>query len=387
MEIMKKYYFASLLALTSLSLLISCSNNASDNNDPVDNFANISSTTSGITLDTQLGEFPAPDEEAATRAINEFSLTALKNNTASLPVKRDVHTKHHGCVNAFFQVHNENLDPKYRVGVFAQNKEYKSWIRFSNGQGKPKPDISGDVRGMAVKLMGVPGKKLLENEANEQTQDFLLINNNTFFIEKLSDYTQLIKATAEGDTGVLKFGITHPKVAYRLYNIFKKKISSPIELDYFSTTPYKLGSVAVKYRARPCSDSITPIPNNPSPNYLRETMARSLNQKDTCYNFMVQFRKGSIDDMPVEDSTKEWDESISPFIPVATIIIPRQQFDTDKQMNYCENLSFTPWHSLPEHKPLGVTNRVRKSVYEMISKYRHSQNGVMPKEPVNFNIN
>jgi hypothetical protein len=149
----------------------------------------------------------------------------------------------------------------------------------------------------------------------------------------------------------------------------------------------KLVSIAVKYRAKPCSDSVSPIPANPSPDYLKETMANTLSQKDACFNFMVQFRKGSFEDMPVEDSTKEWSEKVSPFIPVATVIIPRQQFANDKQMNFCENLSFTPWHSLPEHKPLGAPNRVRKVVYETISKYRHQQNGIERKEPTNFDIN
>ncbi len=29
----------------------------------------------------------------------------------------------------------------------------------------------------------------------------------------------------------------------------------------------------------------------------------------------------------------------------------------------CEDLSFSLWHSLPEHRPLGLVNRVRKTAY------------------------
>ena len=41
----------------------------------------------------------------------------------------------------------------------------------------------------------------------------------------------------------------------------------------------------------------------------------------------------------------------------------------------CDNLSFNPWHSLPEHRPIGGINRLRKAVYETVSAYRHERNG------------
>ncbi len=79
--------------------------------------------------------------------------------------------------------------------------------------------------------------------------------------------------------------------------------------------------------------------------------------------------------------TIEWDESVSPYRKVATIRIPKQEFDREEQHVLAENLSFTPWHSIPEHRPLGNMNRTRKHVYETISKLRHAHNGVPRKEP------
>jgi hypothetical protein len=95
--------------------------------------------------------------------------------------------------------------------------------------------------------------------------------------------------------------------------------------------------------------------------------------------FLVQPRTTSI--MDVEDSRTEWKEAQAPFYPVATIHIARQVFDTPEQNKFCENLSFTPWHALPEHKPLGVTNRLRKVIYERISKVRHEMNQAKRQEP------
>ncbi|MBK6579794.1 MAG: hypothetical protein IPG17_27140 [Sandaracinaceae bacterium] len=79
--------------------------------------------------------------------------------------------------------------------------------------------------------------------------------------------------------------------------------------------------------------------------------------------------------MSVEDSRTEWTEAAAPFVKVATITIPRQVFTTPAQEAFCEALSFTPWHSLPEHRPLGGVNRVRRVVYESVSEVRHELNG------------
>ena len=62
------------------------------------------------------------------------------------------------------------------------------------------------------------------------------------------------------------------------------------------------------------------------------------------------------------------------FYKLATIHIPQQVFDTPEQNEFCENLSFTPWHTVPEHKPLGGINRMRKVIYERISQLRHEMN-------------
>ena len=85
--------------------------------------------------------------------------------------------------------------------------------------------------------------------------------------------------------------------------------------------------------------------------------------------------------MPVEDPTVEWDQAVSPYVKVATITIAPQRFLGKEHEEFCDNLSFTPWHCLAEHRPLGGINRVRKVVYETISLLRHELNGVKRAEP------
>ena len=85
--------------------------------------------------------------------------------------------------------------------------------------------------------------------------------------------------------------------------------------------------------------------------------------------------------MDVEDSMTEWKEAKAPFYKVAAIRISQQTFDTAEQNVFCENLSFSPWYALPEHKPLGVTNRLRKVIYDHISRVRHEMNSVVRQDP------
>ena len=120
-------------------------------------------------------------------------------------------------------------------------------------------------------------------------------------------------------------------------------------------------------------------------NFLRLNLARHLAERDAEFDFMVQ-RRLKPDSMPVEDATIEWKEADAPFVPVARITIPKQVFDSPGQMLFCENLSFSPWHCIPEQRPLGGLNRLRRVVYETISRVRHELNHAARKEPTDFSI-
>ena len=65
-----------------------------------------------------------------------------------------------------------------------------------------------------------------------------------------------------------------------------------------------------------------------------------------------------------------------------SLVIPIQDFTTEELKEFAEHLSFHPWHSLAEHRPLGGLNRARKVIYSEISRFRHTKNSVVRKEPV-----
>lgn len=324
-----------------------------------------------------------PGEAAFTHDLAErLKAKIIKDNPTGI-MRRDAHPKMHGVVKAEFTI-EPDLPDELRVGVFSQPVVYNAWIRFSNQDGSIQPDIKGDIRGMAIKLMGVEGEKLLEAERFEQTQDFILISTNVFVTRDVKDFDQLIQAFTGSMFQKLAFAIAHPRVICNLLKSMKK-FANPLQIRYWSTTPYLFGDYAVKYSVIPTGKITDRIPSKPSDDFLQAAMARQLSMGDAYFDFAVQFQADA-SSMPIEDPGKEWSERTSPFRKVATIRIPKQSFNSQQQIEFGENLSYSPWHSLPEHRPLGGINRSRKLVYEVISKFRHSENKVPRSEPNNLEL-
>lgn len=314
-------------------------------------------------------EIPA-DEDAATRQIVRMIEESVRAAAKNGPARRDAHPKSHGCVQAEFRV-LDKLPEEVRVGIFGEAHAYPAWIRFSNSSGKAQDDSVGDGRGMAVKLMGV-------GRSESGTQDFLMINHPVFLVRNAADYVEFQQAMGEGHPAKFFFPGLNP-FNFRLHElgianaIRGKKVANPLDARYWSTTPYRFGDTAMKFSARPCGGT-SPFVATASPDFLGENMRGHLAQNEACFEFLVQLRKDPAA-MPIEDPTLEWSEKDSPFIPVARITIPPQAFASPGQLAYCENLAFTPWNAIPEFRPLGGINRVRKTVYATVSRVRHELNG------------
>jgi len=336
-------------------------------------------------IDHELGEKLQPNEEILAKQIADHIGQAIRTQYTSGNVLRDAHPKAHGCVRAEFHV-SKSLPKNLAKGIFVPDKTYSAWIRFSNASGDAtQADDKKDARGMAIKILGVSGKKILENDDQAMTQDFIMINHPVFFVDEPHRYLAFIedmnsKSTLKKLHVPFALGFQGTINALRASN---SKISNPLQARYWSMVPYQLGlgtdRQAVKYSARPCSPHLDQIPNKPSPNFLREALQNTLHKNDACMEFLIQPRTSN--KMLIEDSMTEWQETQAPFYQVATIHIPQQIFETPEQNQFCENLSFTPWHSLPEHRPLGAINRLRKVIYENISLIRHEMNSTPRKEP------
>jgi len=340
-----------------------------------------------LALDADLGEAPAANERELALAVAAAIRGHIEKTypPGKRPVRRDAHPKAHGCVRAEFRV-NADLPPRFAHGVFVPGAAYQAWIRFSNGSGDPtRADSKGDARGMAIKLLGVPGEKVLPEERGETTHDFVMIDHPIFVVDDPRRYLTLVQRS-NSDNPLLRFvapfalGLRGMLIARA---ITTKTIASPLETRYWSTTAYRLGlgndKTAVKFSAKPCLAPTSKVPRDASPSFLREAMIAHLAEREARFDFLVQPRTSP--SMGVEASTIAWRESDAPFYKVATITIAPQRFSSPAQDAFGDGLSFTPWHALPEHRPLGVVNRVRRVVYQELSKLRHELNAMPRREP------
>lgn len=343
---------------------------------------------------TQSLESIPPGEAQQIAELTELTLKLLKQRYGgNLNVLRAVHPKDHGCVKAVFEV-SPDLPAELRVGVFSRpGRKYDAWIRFSNAAAIVGPDLTPGLpasarngsRGMAIKLMGVEGRPIIDGEG-PTTQDFLMVNLPVFPFANVSDYLELNRALFEHKDDVVKaFGAFAAKVpperAMRAGQINTQiraiSLASPLESRYFSAAPFLFGKDRVmKFGVRPSQAARSAMPENPGPNYLREAAIKHLRHKPAYFEFLVQVRPATAAGLAIEDVTVEWKEEEVPFQRVACITIPAQEFDSPASRAVCENLFFTPWHSIEEHRPLGGINRLRKAVYLESSRHRHH-----PKEP------
>jgi len=218
---------------------------------------------------------------------------------------------------------------------------------------------------------------------NAKTQDFVLISHPVFVTKDVEEFYRLILARTTSYRALLWFLLNpfegHWRIARNLWSSLRRH-SNPLAIRYWSTTPYALGAnCAVKYSAQPKLSASAESPQV-GDDFLRTAMKASLNKGEAVFDFMVQLQTDPMH-MPIEDPGVEWKEQESPFHKVATVRILKQKFDTPARDELAENLSFTPWHSLPDHRPLGGINRARKIVYEAISLYRHHANRTRRSEP------
>lgn len=278
------------------------------------------------------------------------------------------------------------------------------------------------------------------------TQDFVLATHDVFVLPDAEtyDYIDFVRAARAGFSrlGPLFLRLRLWRGLVALIRGATVLPTNPLALPYFSQTPYRLGpTLEVKIQARPrlsdrqrkvlpnrfvhavrralvnllvdgtavpgvgailrvlgfagtqqeaerfCERYIAPR------DYLRHAMAAFLARFDAEFDILVQERKhpGS---MPTTDATVRWSERLSEYRRVGVLTIPRQVFwpaaglpkpvldAAIAVMERGENLSFSPWHGLRDHEPIGNINVVRGQIYAALSTFRREEkNHVPPPDP------
>ena len=325
-----------------------------------------------------------PDEEQSLDDIIDLMADQMRGHFKPGGYERGGNTKTHGIVRATVTI-RDDLPEHCRKGVFAQPRSYKAYVRFSG----PGPDVPADIRdvgftSMAVKLMGVEGEKLMDEE--KHTQDFITICTPTFVTPNTRENAKL-QYWSLVDMPIYYF--INPKDSHFLdffmQSLWNETQYNPLGQRHWSCVPYLLGEgQAMMFSFVPKTKVYTKIEGAPFGkipfNYLRENMIRTLNEKDVEFDLMIQIQTDP-HRMPIENAAVRWPEKLSPFIPAATVHIPKQKFDSEAQFEFAKRLKMNPWHCLPEHRPLGNQSRARFRMYYELSKFRQEMNQTTHLEP------
>lgn len=319
----------------------------------------------GPLMNTEYFLGSASDEQAqfAEYARQIQAIQDEASSTFGQPVQRGFHAKAHGCLTGELRL-DPHRDPRTRYGVFKDGSPKKVIVRFSNGVGWRQSDSELDARGMAVKVLGVDGPKYLADET--ETQDFLMTNSPAPVGRDAVEFMTFARANVKGRAAGLIFLAGHASTAAVALSR-TNPVDSMVTERYWSGGAFHLGShQAVKLSSRPCNLRLVREPARDSEDYLRTDLADAALKDGICMQLYVQFQVDP-ERTPIEDASRVWEESDSPPVPVAKVVMPPQEVDTTKA---CDQLSYSPWHAIRAHKPMGHINRARRYVYEASRAHR-----------------
>jgi hypothetical protein len=297
--------------------------------------------------------------------------------------ERAGNTKTHGLVRGELVIH-DNLPKAFRHGLFMTPKVYQCWVRFSGPGPHVEPDID-DVGfvSISVKVMGVEGEKLWDDE--KHTQDFLAVCTPTFVTPDIKANARLQYWSRRHLPAFYFLDLrgTH-LLDMAMQSLWNETQTNPLGATFYSCVPYLLGPHrAMQYSFRSKTEvhrRIPRLPFRPPDNYLRDNMIRTLDEMDVEFDMRIQLQTDAFL-MPIENNAVLWPERLSPRVPVATLRIPRQKFDSPEQFAFTRNLKFNPWHCLPDHRPLGNQSRARKRMYDELARFRQKMNAADHVEP------
>lgn len=137
--------------------------------------------------------------------------------------------------------------PEYaKQGIFAIPNRYDAWIRLSNGGFNRAPDAVPDIRGFAIKVLGVRGPAALGGEA--VSQDFALINHERFSSATSDNFTKVVTTGAGTRGQILLKVLKNPGMIPELKTVtaaLKSPFSGFATQDFFSAAPIALDRKSV----------------------------------------------------------------------------------------------------------------------------------------------
>jgi hypothetical protein len=327
---------------------------------------------------TQWKERVDPEEDGRFHKYAEALHTLQLKNAKGGPPTRTLHAKGVLDLLAEFTVLSD-LPDYARRGLFAKGGTFRAYVRFSNGSPVAGSDRNPDVRGIAIKLLGVTGLKIIPGMEDAPTQDFLMIRDAALPFKNADEFAPFILAAVSPLTRfpglIFKFGLSR---IFRILGQAKKGASRPMvslaTTAFFSAAPIAFGPNAIQYGLKPQAVDGPGAQPGQSDNYLAEELSARLKQGPVHYDFGARFYQDEVL-TPIEDASIEWKESSARFVPLARLtLLPQDPASAKGQKlhDFIEKLSFDPWHALTEFRPLGSMMRARRVAYKVSVKERQA---------------
>jgi hypothetical protein len=293
-------------------------------------------------------EIISPGEEA------RFEGYAAELRAMQKGPRRALHAKQHLGAEGRLEV--AALPAQLRVAVFAEPKTWPVYLRFSNGSGRMQHDGIPDVRGIAVKLRGVPGRKIIKGLVDKKTQDFLFIHTPATPFRTPDEFVALVRIAAKGKALLVPriFAALGPRRALQVLRELVKlpKVTSMATIPFYTATPIRFGQTAAKLAIFPDAPAGKPALS------LRDDLVDRLGNGPLSWTLRAQLFADDAS-TPIEDASVEWK---TPFVDLARLILPQQKISPAIE-DLVEKLSFDPWHALEELRPLGAMMRARAPAY------------------------
>ena len=277
---------------------------------------------------------------------------------------RTLHRKQLAAAQGTLEV-LDGLPPFAQHGLFAEPRDYEVWVRLSNGGLDRASDRTPDIRGFALRVLGVQGESALAN-GPAVSQDFTLINQEAFAFPKSGEFVDFVQAASRGNGELVKhlfrrYGLLGgPRQLTRMVRTVGRPFSGFATETFHSTLPMACGPYAVRVR-------LVPAPANGqadahAPDDWGADFARRLRNGPLHWDMQLQYYASEAL-TPIEDASVNWP---TPYTTVARLMLPAQDLAADDGRAFADQVEgcvIDPWQALAEHRPLGDVQRARKVVY------------------------
>ncbi|HEY7123592.1 MAG TPA: catalase family protein [Ktedonobacterales bacterium] len=327
---------------------------------------------------------------------------------------RDAHAKGYGLARAEVEI-LAGTPSEYAQGIYATPGRHEAVVRFSNGSPHSAADaLLGTALGMGLKLFGIEGPTLLEDEPDSGTFDYALINHPVFFSNTVEHYLLIQPIFLRPRPAPSSQGsadLARARLHQTLYDFLTgcgklpperwaweplfvllgargKPIVNLLLNTYWTMGAVRHGDYLAKVRVAPTPASAAGVVRRTldpasGEEVFRPALVAELREHLAEFDIQVQLCV-DLARMPVEEPSELWSEALSPFVTVARLRLPQQDIGGEDNLALQDATSITPWRCTEAHRPLGNIMRARKEVYRQSSILRHRLNGQVRQEPRNL---